>query len=81
MDLGENQGGPKGDAPPPPGGKTLTLNFGPDGQIMANGQPADLGSVLKMVADMAEGGEPGEEAAAFNDGYAGKPMPPEAPAA
>lgn len=57
-------------------GKTLTLTFGPDGQITIEGQAMNLGAALKMVADMSEGGEPGEDQAAFADGYAGKPMPP-----
>jgi hypothetical protein len=55
-------------------GKTLTLNFGPDGQITIDGQAMDLGSAIKMIVDMSEGSEPGEGEAAFADGYAGKPV-------
>lgn len=78
MDIGENNEGGEGAQP---GGKSLTLTFGPEGQITIGEQTMNLGAALKMIVDMSEGSEPGEGEAAFADGYAGKPVMPANPAA
>ena len=72
--MGEN--GEGGEAAEQPSGKTLTLTFGPEGQITIGEQTMNLGDALKMIVDMSEGSEPGESEAAFADGYAGKPVAP-----